>query len=586
MSKFRFTLRTTNYELRTSSRGVTLIDTVVGTALMLVIFLGIAAAFQLSVDVVSSNKARAGAIALLNERMEYIHSLSYGAIGTSGGIPPGALAQNETITLNGVTFNRRTLIVYQDDSRDGSAGGDGNGIQADSKVAKVDVSWQSRTGTRHIIAVARIAPLTGLESAVSGGTLTVNAVDAQGAALPSAQITVVNASTSVNLTTYTSASGTVQLIGTPAGSGYQVTVTKSGYSTAQTYSATSQNTSPNPGHLTVSNSVTTSATFAIDLLGTKTVRTFTPIQAATTSDTYADTGMIATSSSITVAGGEAKIAGSAPYDTGLLLSTSVAPSYLVRWKSFSWSDMLPAGTGITYRLYDASGSTLIPDAQLPGNSAGLTASPVDLSGIATTTYPVLRVFATLTGTESSTPSIQSWNVSFDYGPVPLPNIDFTLTGAKTIGSGPSGTVYKYAQSFNSGATASLAIPALEWDTYTIAVPSSTGYDISSSCNPQPVTLDPGGSVTTDLHLLTHTASSLLVDVRSGATGALLPGASVQLSRIGYSSTNTADSCGQSFFSGLSDTTYTIVVSLAGYTTYTGTNAVTVDGTTKFSVTLN
>src|SRR3989344_3874731 len=68
---------------RSGSRGVTLIDTVVASGLMLLVFTGIVGVFRLSVDVVSNNKARAGAIALADERMEYIRSLSYGSIGTS-----------------------------------------------------------------------------------------------------------------------------------------------------------------------------------------------------------------------------------------------------------------------------------------------------------------------------------------------------------------------------------------------------------------------------------------------------------------------------------------------------------------------
>ena len=72
-----------------ASRGVTLIDALVGTALMLLVFIGIAAVFQISLDVVTNSKIRAGAIALLNERMEYLRSLSYTQIGVEGGIPSG-----------------------------------------------------------------------------------------------------------------------------------------------------------------------------------------------------------------------------------------------------------------------------------------------------------------------------------------------------------------------------------------------------------------------------------------------------------------------------------------------------------------
>lgn len=568
------------------THGVTLMDTLVGTALMLVIFLGIAAAFQLSVDVVTSNKGRAGAVALLNERMEYMKSLTYSALGTVGGIPSGALAQNESITVNGISYNRRTLIAYYDDTKDGSGGGDSNGISADSKTVKVEVSWLSRSGTRKVLAAARIAPTTGLESTVTGGTLTINAVDSAGGALSGATVSVLNTSTSVNLTTYANASGTVKLIGTPAGSGYEITVTKSGYSTARTYTATAQNTSPNPSHVTVSNNVTTSSTFAIDLLGTKTVQSFTPITRATTTDPFSGTSMIATSSNLAVSGGAAQVQGPAPYTSALLRSTEILRSYLVRYKTLQWSATTPASTGVRLQIYDGSGQALIPDTQLPGNAAGFTSSPVDLSGISTTTYPAISVFATLTGSSSATPSLDSWQVSYDYGPIPLPNIAFTLTGAKTIGSGPSGAIAKYSEAHNTGASASVTIPSLEWDNYTITVSPATSYAISSACSPQPETLAPGASATSQIHLSPHTTHSLLVDVRSGTSSALLSNASVRLTRTGYSSTVATDTCGQSFFSSLSNATYSIQVTLPGYTTYTGTNAVTVNGVTRFSVILN
>ncbi|MBV9159138.1 MAG: carboxypeptidase regulatory-like domain-containing protein [Candidatus Kaiserbacteria bacterium] len=568
-------------------RGVTLIDTIVGTALLLLVFVGVAAAFQLSVDVVTSNKARAGAIALVDERMEYIRSLPYTSLGTVGGIPSGSIPQNESVTLNGVTYNRRTFIEYFDDTKDGSGGGDANGVQADSKAAKVDVSWNSRTGVRHIIAVTRVSPATGLESAVSGGTLTIFVVDSTGASLSNAQITIVNATTSVNLTTYSNASGTATLIGTPAGAGYQITVTKSGYSTAQTYFASAQNTNPNPGNLTVSNSQTTSATFAIDVLGSKTVQSWSPVQSGTWTDPFADNSNVATSTNITIAGGVAKIAGSAPYGSGEVQSTSISPSYLSKWKQLSWTSSAPAGTSILYRVYDVNGGSLIPEAQLPGNAAGFTSSPIDLTSISTSTYQGLRIDATLSGSSSATPSIDAWNVNYDYGPTPLPNIALTMTGAKTIGTGPSGAVYKYSQTINTGASASVTVPNLEWDAYTLAVASSSSaYDIASACGPQPESLAPGAAMTTALYLLAHTANSLLVDVRASATGNLIPGASVTLSRTGFSSALTSDNCGQAFFSGLIASTYTIVVSAPGYVTYTGTNAVTVSGTTRYSVTLN
>src|SRR3989338_639094 len=113
---------------RPGERGATLLDAVVGTALMLVVFVGIFGAFKLTVSAVSNNKARAGAIALANERLEYIRSLSYDSIGTVGGIPAGAIAQSETATLNGISYTRRTFIAYVDDPGDGTGASDSNSI--------------------------------------------------------------------------------------------------------------------------------------------------------------------------------------------------------------------------------------------------------------------------------------------------------------------------------------------------------------------------------------------------------------------------------------------------------------------------
>jgi hypothetical protein len=570
--------------LRTRSRGVTLIDTVVGTALMLLVFAGIAAAFQLSIDVVSNNKARAGAIALANERMEYLRSLSYSALGTAGGIPAGALAQSEIETLNGVPYVRRTVIEYADDPKDGTGAADQNGITSDYKAAKVDVSWSSRSGTRHITVVSRFEPSTGMEISCTPpcGTLVVNAVNASSSPVVNAQVRITNASASpaVDLTTYTNASGTVSIIGAPAASNYSVVVSKSGYSTAQTYSATAQNTNPSPANLTVSNNQTTAATFAIDLLSQKIVQSFTPIQSATSTDSFSDDSRIATSTHITVEGGAATLEGGA--SDGEFQTTSVAPGYLSRWNAISISATKPSGSSVLYRIYDGSSLALITDAELPGNSAGFTAGSINLSGVSASTHPSLRLDAVLDG--DPPPSIDSWSIGYDYGPTPLANVSFTLTGATSIGSGPSGTIYAYQQVFSTGASGSISVPSLAWDTYTISVPASSGYDLAGSCGPQPESLLPGTAPTTALYLMPHTTNSLLVDVRAVATGALMPGATVNIKKTGYSATSTTDACGQAFFSGLSAATYTATISASGHTN--ATSDVTVSGATRLSTALN
>ena len=519
--------------------------------------------------------------------MEYIRSLAYSAVGTVGGIPSGSIPQTETLKFNGITFTRRTYIEYDDDPADGTGSSDTNHIVEDYKSVKVQVLWTEKRTTRSIILVTRVTPATGLETNVPGGTLTILSVNSLGAALPGAAVTIVNPSSSpaVNISTFTDASGTATVLGAPAASGYQITVTSTGYSTSQTYSVTAQNTNPNPGNLTVTNNHTTSATFAIDLLGNKTVNTWTQILTGTSSDSFNDKSMIATSTGITVSGGLVTL--STGSTTGEVQSIAFGPSYLAGWGTFSWSDTQPATTSIHYRVYDGAGVSLVPDSLIPGNAAGFTSGTVSLANVSTSSYPTLRLDAVFaTKNASTTPTLTLWSITDTYGPLPLANIAFNLQGAKTIGSGPSGTIYKYSSNFSTGASASVNVPNLEWDNYTVSIAGASGYDIASACNPQPESLSPGATMTSNFYLTAHTTNSLLVDVRSAATGALIPGASAHLSKGGYTSTLSADTCGQAFFPSLPSTgSYTISISAAGHTTY-NSNAVNVNGTSRLSVQLN
>ncbi len=597
MSKRNYSLKPNPYNL---SRGVTLLDTIFGTALMLVIFLGIAGAFRLSVDVVTNNKARGGSIALANERMEYIRSLPYASVGTVGGIPSGSLAQSESVVLNGTTYTRRTLVVYVDDPKDGSGAADTNANPADYKAVKVEVAWTSRTGARDVTLVSRLEPPAGLEIACTPpcGTLTVNVLDAASAPIADASVTITNSGTSpaINISTFTNEAGSVSFVGAPAASDYSIVVTKSGYSTDRTYST------PPEQHLTVSNNATAVRTARIDVLGQKTIRTWRQILSGTWTDTFADTTKIATSATTTVASGVVRLSGSAgSYPAvGELQSVTIAPASLNKWKTFTASTSTPASTAIRFRFYDGSGATLIPDSVLAGNSAGFATSSVSLLNVSTTTYPSIRVASSLTSDSPSvTPSVDSYSVTYDYGPTPLPNIAFSLTGAKITSNGPP-VVYKYSSNLSSGSGASVVVPSLEYDTYTIAVDGvSTGYDVASACHSQSeygaigflttqFVFAPAAQTQTDLFLTSHTGNSLLVDVRSAATGAVVPNASVRLYKTGYDTTNTSDSCGQTFFGGLTAATspgYSISVSASGYTTYTN-SAVPVTGTSRFSVPLN
>ncbi len=578
-----------------SEQGSTLLDVVVGSALMTLVFVGIVGAFQLAVDAVSNNKARAGAIALATEQLEYIRSLSYDSIGTLGGIPAGLILQTATTTLNDVNYTRRTFISYEDDPGDGVGVADSNAVVVDYKAAKVAVSWNSRQGTRTITMVTRISPPTGIEVDVPGGTIVIHVVDASFQPVSNAEVEIINDSIvpPIDVTTYTDTTGTATLLGVPAGAAFQVTVTKAGYSTAQTYGATATNTNPLPSHLGVALYQTTASTFEIDQTASLTIETYELPKEETWSDSFVSDLNISTTSAVVVESGSALLEGapgSYPPE-GLIVSNALSVPYLSLWKELAWDDSESALTSVSYQVFDAN-SNLIPDASLPGNAAGFTDSPISLVGVSTSTYSMIRVGAKLSSTDvNETPSIRSWSVVYEVGAEPLANQEFTIQGAKVIGSGVNGAlIYKFDRDLNTDAEGVYQLNDIEWDLYSVTIPALSGYDIASSCAPQPLGILPATSVVSRLYLTPHTTNSLLVDVKA-SDGTLIQNATVRLYRQSYDTSLSTDACGQIYFGSLAVGTvgggspYSIEVSAPGYTSFTSSE-VNVSGTARLSVILN
>ena len=526
-------------------------------------------------------KDEATATAIANNQMEYIRSLPYNSVGTVGGIPAGSIAQNATTTEDGLGYGVRTLVEYYDDPADGLGVNDTNGITTDYKKIKVVVTYSEGNRTRQITLNSIYAP-PGIETTVGGGTLQINVVNSTGAPLEGASVTIVNASTSptVNLTTFSNSAGIVYLPGAATSTQYAITVTENGYSTAQTYARNGTNQNPTPGYLTVVQNQTTSSTFAIDVLGLLTLNTFTPVASGAFTDSFANNAKLTSLTNTNASGGALTLNGSSgTYPlSGSAKSITTTPAYLSSWGVASSTMVLPTGTTATVQVIDQNGN-LIPDSVLPGNAAGFTSFPINLSGVSTSTYPSLGLLASLQTTSNLvTPSLTGWTITYQSGPTPLPNVSFTLTGTKTIGStGGGAPIYKTIVSTTTGSTASVALP-LEWDSYSLGV---SGYDVQDACNAPPYALSAGASLTESLILGTQTTNSVLISVNDGS-GNIVPGATVTLSRSGYSKTVTASSCGNAYFGGLTSASdYSVMVSKTGYTSNT-TTGVSVSGQTFYA----
>lgn len=543
------------------------VDVIVGTALVLIIFTALVGLLRSSLQVTSLAKSRAIATAVAESQLEYIRSLSYDQVGTVGGIPAGPVPQTSTTTENGLTFPVRTLITYMDDPADGIGAADANGITTDYKRIKVSVSYFANNRTQTVDLVSNYAP-PGLETTTGGGTLKVSVVNATGVAVAGASVHILNAAVSpaIDLTTFSDAQGTVFLPGAPTSTQYQVSVSKSGYSSAQTYARDATNQNPTPGYLTVVKDQTTTGTFAIDLLASLTLRTYLPIATSTFSDPFTSSGSVAALNSTVVSGGVVQLAdtGDGYAYSGSVQSTAQAPTYLAGWGIAAATTSVPAGTSVRFHVLDGSGNP-VPDTALAGNASGFTGS-VDLSSLSTTTYPSLALSADLlTNATTTTPQLQSWSLSYARGPIPLGSVPFTLTGTKTIGSTGAGLpIYKTTVSASTDASGASA-QSLEWDAYALSL---SAYDVVQACNAPPYALAPGSVSETRLIAATSTANMVLVSVRdvNGAVG----GAAVTLSSGGYTKTLTSDTCGSAYFGALSSGTYSVSVVKAGYTTFNAT----------------
>jgi hypothetical protein len=102
------------------------------------------------------------------------------------------------------------------------------------------------------------------------------------------------------------------------------------------------------------------------------------------------------------------------------IAFTLVPSQLT-WGEVLWDTTEPSGTDVEMQvLYESGGTctTLVPDLALPGNAAGfqVSASPLNLSGLSTTTYDGLCLRATLTSTNTNLPTLNDWTLSWEREP--------------------------------------------------------------------------------------------------------------------------------------------------------------------------
>ncbi len=561
------------------NRGMTLIDVIVGTALVLIIFLALMGVLRASILVANLAKARAASSSIASSKIEYLRGISYDSLGTIGGIPAGTVPPVETVVSDGIKYTVRTYIQYIDDPADGLGVNDTNGITTDYKKARISIAFVSAGKDRTTTLVSNFSP-PGLETTNGGGTLSVKVVNAAGLPLAGATVRIVDTSLTpaVDVSTFSNVDGLVYLPGAATSTQYQVFVSKDGYSNAQTYMRDTNNQNPTPGYLTVAKDQTTTGTFVIDLLTSLKINTYSPKKSEVFSDTFVDTSKLSTTTNTTVSNGALTLSTNKLY--GTVFSISVQPSYLNSWGSVTISTSTPTGSSVKVRIYNGNSGLIIPDTVLSGNSVGFSSNTINISNISTSTYPSLEMQASLASVSTTTvPQVLDWSLGYVVGPTPLPNVPFVLTGTKTIGStGSSIPIYKTVVSATTDSSGSRTL-SLPWDAYSL---SASNYDIANACLTPPYTLPPGSTRSDFVTLASPATTNRLLVAVQDTSGAYVPNTSITLFRTGYSSTVLSSSCGDSYFGNLtSNNDYIITIIKKGYATTTFSN-VNISGQTIYA----
>lgn len=526
-----------------------MVEVIIVTSIVTVFFSSLLSSFYFTVSLVQDSRVRQTALSVANNQIEYIRSLSYNAVGTVAGIPAGTIPQVATTTLNDIPFTLTTLVEYVDDPADGLGSEDDNGITTDYKNTKVTVAWQWRGQERELFLLSRVIPRS-IETDVGGGTIRVNVFDAEVEPLPGASVQLVNNSLTpaINVTRETNAQGIALFGGAPAGAGYEVLVTRDGYSTDGTNPITAELVNPATPPATVAEADITTLNFFIDEVSTVTINTVSPVTYEEWSETFATTTAMVSSSGVVISGGALLLEGGsdAYVGSGNTLLSPIVPTSLSGWGAVTITNNVSASTSRLVQIYNSDPiPNLIPDTDLPGNSTGFSSDTIDISMLDIDTYPAISLGLSLESSDvSESPSIDEIAVSYAAALTPLADVPFDIRGNKTIGTrGDATPVYKYSDSASTDGTGELVLTNIEWDTYTL---TPDGYTIVEVCDEHPLSVVPGSVVALQLVLESAVNYAMRVVVED-SLGAPVGDVEVRLSRSGYSETLETSPCGQVSF---------------------------------------
>lgn len=260
-------------------RGFTLVELLIGTAVFLLVAIGIYQAFTTTLVLISDSRSKVVAMAFANEQFEVIRNMPYADVGIISGIPAGTLKHVETYVRSGYTFVATTTVRNIDDPFDGTIGGNPNDLSpADNKLVEIEIGCPTCKNFEAVFVNTRVAPKN-LETASTNGALFIRVIDANGVPVADADVHIENNSAvpQIVIDDTTNTAGMLQIVDAPPGvNAYEITVSKSGFTTDKTYMpGAGGNPNPLKPHATVALQQVTQISFIIDKVSTLNVSSLT-----------------------------------------------------------------------------------------------------------------------------------------------------------------------------------------------------------------------------------------------------------------------------------------------------------------------
>jgi prepilin-type N-terminal cleavage/methylation domain-containing protein len=139
-----------------NKNGFTLIETLVGTAIFVIIAMSVYQAYTVSMAVIRASRVKITATALANEQFEIMRNLPYTDVGTIEGGPTGKIPQIQNLIRDNKEFTINTSIISIDDFFDNKAPTDSSPI--DYKLVEIEITCSNCINFLPIKMTSYIAP--------------------------------------------------------------------------------------------------------------------------------------------------------------------------------------------------------------------------------------------------------------------------------------------------------------------------------------------------------------------------------------------------------------------------------------------